>query len=256
MKIVTNNLSDALQFQLVKAKDSTIITNPCAYKEGDVVKFTSVSDTIAYYTYKLEAYYDGVSLDKFLAYGSREYELANAGANFIIKENVDGSISLIESMSRKKYDNNLALVVEDWIDTDATIKDFADGEHRVMRANMTEFMEADYVKTYLNLEAPEVSLDADKSYVVMKSEVGETYLQKNDENDAIMAAVETPMTLRVFATDTKKEVPSFYIATDWNENGERMFMFNPVDSVNYYVAEGELKANSTRSISGTKKPTR
>ena len=74
----------------------------------------------------------------------------------------------------------------------------------------------------------------------MKSEVGETYVQKNDENDAIIAAAETPMTLRVFATDTKKEVPSFYIATDWNENGERMFMFNPVDSVNYYVAEGEF----------------
>ena len=238
--VVTNNLSDALQFQLVKAKDSTIITNPCAYKEGDVVKFTSVSDTIAYYTYKLEAYYDGVSLDKFLAYGSSpaEYKLANTGANFIIKENVDGSFSLIES----KYENNLALVVKDW-NTDkenATIKDFADGEHGIVQGTMTELMKANYIKTYLNLEAPEVSLDTDKSYVVMKSEVGETYLQKNDENDAIMAAVETPMTLRVFATDTKKEVPSFYIATDWNENGERMFMFNPVDSVNYYVAEGEF----------------
>ena len=236
--VVTNNLSDALQFQLVKAKDSTIITNPCAYKEGDVVKFTSVSDTIAYYTYKLEAYYDGVSLDKFLVSSSDAYELGDNGANFIIKENVDGSFALLENT----YGQPKALVVEDWNTNkeDATIKDFADGEHGIERENMTELMKANYIKTYLNLEAPEVSLDTDKSYVVMKSEVGETYVQKNDENDAIIAAAETPMTLRVFATDTKKEVPSFYIATDWNENGERMFMFNPVDSVNYYVAEGEF----------------
>ncbi len=237
--VVTNNLSEALQFQLVKSKDSTVITNPCAYKEGDVIKFTSVTDTIAYYTYELEAYYDGVSLDKFLAYSSGEYVLAGNGANFIIKENVDGSFSLIE----KEYSKELALVVEDWNadKEDATIKDFADGKHGIERDKMTELMKANYIKTYLNLEAPEVSLDTDKSYVQIKSEVGETYLAKNDENDAIMAAVaETPMTLRVFATDTKKEVPSFYIATDWNENGERMFMFNPVDSVDYYVAEGEF----------------
>ena len=237
--VVTNNLSEALQFQLVKSKDSTVITNPCAYKEGDVIKFTSVTDTIAYYTYELEAYYDGVSLDKFLAYSSGEYVLAGNGANFIIKENVDGSFSLIE----KEYSKELALVVEDWNadKEDATIKDFADGKHGIERDKMTELMKANYIKTYLNLEAPEVSLDTDKSYVQIKSEVGETYLAKNDENDAIMAAVaETPMTLRVFATDTKKEVPSFYIATDWNENGERMFLFNPADSVNYYVAEGEF----------------
>ena len=237
--VVTNNLSEALQFQLVKSKDSTVITNPCAYKEGDVIKFTSVTDTIAYYTYKLEAYYDGVSLNKFLVSISDEYKLGNTGADFIIKENVDGSIALLENT----YGQPKALVVEDWNTDkeDATIKDFADGKHGIERDKMTELMEANYIKTYLNLEAPEVSLDTDKSYVQIKSEVGETYLAKNDENDAIMAAVaETPMTLRVFATDTKKEVPSFYIATDWNENGERMFMFNPVDSVDYYVAEGEF----------------
>ena len=237
--VVTNNLSEALQFQLVKSKDSTVITNPCAYKEGDVIKFTSVTDTIAYYTYKLEAYYDGVSLDKFLVSSNDEYKLGDNGANFIIKENVDGSIALLENT----YGQPKALVVEDWntAKENATIKDFADGEHGIERDEMTELMKANFIKTYLNLEAPEVSLDTDKSYVQIKSEVGETYLAKNDENDAIMAAVaETPMTLRVFATDTKKEVPSFYIATDWNENGERMFLFNPADSVNYYVAEGEF----------------
>ena len=240
----TNKLSEALQFELVKSKDSLIITNPYVYKEGDAIKEVSKGDTIAFYTYKLQAFHDGVAVqdnkkDLYLAYdnanGQKKYKLATTGASFVIKENVDGSISLIEGTN---YKSQSAVVIYEWKEETNDIKDYI--EHTIIRDNMTEAMHADYIKTYLNREAPEVSLDTDKSYVQIKSEVGETYLQKNDENDAIMAAVETPMTLRVFATDTKKEVPSFYIATDWNENGERMFMFNPVDSVNYYVAEGEF----------------
>ena len=245
--IVSNKLADALQFQLVKSEDSLAILNDYAYKVGDVVKYASLKDTVAFYTYKLQAFQDGVPAkdakdgenDLYLAFGSSNYKLSDTGKEFLIKENADGSVALIEVSSVTSYTSNKqAIVVNNWDKIEWTIKDFEN--ETITKKDQTQAMMADYVKTYLNLEAPEVSLDADKSYVVMKSEVGETYLQKNDENDAIMAAVETPMTLRVFATDTKKEVPSFYIATDWNENGERMFMFNPVDSVNYYVAEGEF----------------
>ena len=246
--IVSNKLADALQFQLVKSEDSLAILNDYAYKVGDVVKYASLKDTVAFYTYKLQAYQDGVpakgvkgtNKDKevYLKYSSNEYALDANGANFLIKENADGSVALIEGSTATSYATKQAIVVNKWNTPDMTIKDFE--EETIIKANQIQAMKADDVKTYLNLEAPEVSLDTDKSYVVMKSEVGETYVQKNDENDAIIAAAETPMTLRVFATDTKKEVPSFYIATDWNENGERMFMFNPVDSVNYYVAEGEF----------------
>ena len=244
--IVSNKLADALQFQLVKSEDSLAILNDYAYKVGDVVKYASLKDTVAFYTYKLQAFQDGVPAkdastgkkDLYLAYGTANYKLSDTGKDFLIKENADGSVALIEVSSVKSYSSKEAIVVRNWDETEWTIKNFE--EEKITKEEQTQVMMADYVKTYLNLEAPEVSLDTDKSYVVMKSEVGETYVQKNDENDAIIAAAETPMTLRVFATDTKKEVPSFYIATDWNENGERMFMFNPVDSVNYYVAEGEF----------------
>ena len=248
---ISNKLADALQFQLVKNEDSLAILNNYAYKVGDVVKYASLKDTVAFYTYKLQAFQDGVpakdnSNDKlFLAkstFGTYYLGSESNAKEFVIKDNVDGSVALIEATTNASntYETQEAVVVNGWKDTNASIEQFGERYKHIISDDQTQEMMADYVKTYLNLEAPEVSLDADKSYVVMKSEVGETYLQKNDENDAIMAAVETPMTLRVFATDTKKEVPSFYIATDWNAEGERMFMFNPVDSVNYYVAEGEF----------------
>ena len=246
---VTSKLSEALQFQLVKNKDSVAILNGYSYKVGDVVKYTDRRDTVAFYTYKLQAFHDGVAVtdkagkDMFLGgYSNNKYKLTTNGADFIIKENVDGSVSILNTAD--DYAEDQFVAIEDWTGKDnkknESFIEYYEGSD-ISKGNLTEEVGANYVKTYLNIEAPEVSLDADKSYVQIKSEVGETYLSKNDENDAIMAAAtEAPMTIRVFATDTKKVVPSFYIATDWNANGERMFLFNPEDSVNYYVAEGEF----------------
>ena len=246
---VTSKLSEALQFQLVKNKDSVAILNGYSYKVGDVVKYTDRRDTVAFYTYKLQAFHDGVAVtdkagkDMFLGgYSNNKYKLTTNGADFIIKENVDGSVSILNTAD--DYAEDQFVAIEDWTGKDykknESFIEYYEGSD-ISKGNLTEEIGANYVKTYLNIEAPEVSLDADKSYVQIKSEVGETYLSKNDENDAIMAAAtEAPMTIRVFATDTKKVVPSFYIATDWNANGERMFLFNPEDSVNYYVAEGEF----------------
>ena len=256
---VTNKLAQALQFELIKSEDSLVITNPYAYKEGDVIKYATVGDTIAYYTYALQAFCDGVAVkdgnnDAYLDLNGSAYKLtgaanATSADQFIIKETATGTIALIpvsvkaSSTAAQKeaaYKGAKAVMVQNWNQTTNNIDDYVKNAHGLVQGTMTETVHADYIKTYLNIEAPEVSLDADKSYIQIKSEVGETYLAKNDENDAIMAAAaEAPMTIRVFATDTKKAVPSFYIATDWNADGERMFLFNPADSVDYYVAEGE-----------------
>ena len=256
---VTNKLAQALQFELIKSEDSLVITNPYAYKEGDVIKYATVGDTIAYYTYALQAFCDGVAVkdgnnDAYLDLNGSAYKLtgaanATSADQFIIKETATGTIALIpvsvkaSSTAAQKeaaYKGAKAVMVQNWSQTTNNIDDYVKNAHGLVQGTMTETVHADYIKTYLNIEAPEVSLDADKSYIQIKSEVGETYLAKNDENDAIMAAAtEAPMTIRVFATDTKKAVPSFYIATDWNADGERMFLFNPADSVDYYVAEGE-----------------
>ena len=191
---VTSKLSEALQFQLVKTKDSVTILNGYSYKVGDVVKYTDRRDTVAFYTYKLQAFHDGVAVkddksgkDMFLGgYSNNKYKLTTNGADFIIKENVDGSVSILNTA--KDYAEEQFVAIEDWKGEKNTKNEsfieYYEGSD-IAKGNLTEEVGANYVKTYLRIEAPEVSLDTDKSYVQIKSEVGGTYLSKNDENDAI-----------------------------------------------------------------------
>ncbi|WP_251966939.1 DUF6383 domain-containing protein [Parabacteroides sp. AD58] len=233
---VSNKLADAIQFKLVKSVDSVIITNPYAYKVGDVIKYQSKGDTIAYYTYEMQAYQDGVAKDLFLDWNSSKYELATTGDKFIIKDNVDGSVSVLTT---NNYAHEDFIAVEDWKGTGNTSgKSFVEyyAKKAIKFGKLTEAVGANYVKTYLNIEAPETSLAATESYVTIKSDLG-NYITMNEDRDGIMASTD-PATIRVIATDTEKNIPSFYITTGWNEDGSRMFMFNPSDSVNYYVAEG------------------
>ena len=47
------------------------------------------------------------------------------------------------------------------------------------------------------------------------------------------------MTFWLDTADSKAELPSFYISNKGTvEDGNRLFLFNPKDSVNYYVADG------------------
>ena len=239
--VVSNKLSNAIQFELVKTKDSLIITNPYAYKVGEVIKYQSKGDTITFYTYKFKAYQDGVTIkdngnDLYL-HNIPNYGLSTAGDMFIIKENVNGSISLIPSAnSVSDYKNNAVVYVNKWDVLTNPIEKF-EGESIIkVSGELKEQVKANYVKTYLNIEAPETSLSATESYVTIKSDLG-NYITMNEDRDGIMASTD-PATIRVIATDTEKNIPSFYITTGWNEDGSRMFMFNPSDSVNYYVAEG------------------
>ena len=239
--VVSNKLSNAIQFELVKTKDSLIITNPYAYKVGEVIKYQSKGDTITFYTYKFKAYQDGVTIkdngnDLYL-HNIPNYGLSTTGDMFIIKENVNGSISLIPSTnSVSDYKDNAVVYVNNWDVLTNPIEKF-EGESIIKVSNgLYEQVKANYVKTYLNIEAPETSLAATESYVTIKSDLG-NYITMNEDRDGIMASTD-PATIRVIATDTEKNIPSFYITTGWNEDGSRMFMFNPSDSVNYYVAEG------------------
>ena len=233
---VSNKLADAMQFKLVKSEDSVIITNPYAYKVGDVIKYQSKGDTIAYYTYKMQAYKDGVAqTDKYLTCSSSKFALGNSPYYVIIKDNVDGSVNVIATNTEDgDYDKTSAIAVNEWAKETNDIEDFVGNS--IEEYTLTEAMKAAYVKTYLNIEAPETSLAATESYVTIKSDLG-NYITMNEDRDGIMASTD-PATIRVIATDTEKNIPSFYITTGWNEDGSRMFMFNPSDSVNYYVAEG------------------
>ena len=237
--VVENSLANAVQFELVKSKDSTVIATSYAYKAGEDVKYMNLGDTIAFYTYSFKEVKDGVATGKYFnltgrgSWSNPVYDLTTTWgtSKFIIKDNVDGSVLLIPD---GMYNSPLNVVVEDYENTNLTIKDFKG--NNIENAMLSEEVNAKNVKTYLNIEAPEVSLPTTYSYVTIQSDLG-NYISMNDERDAILALTD-PSTIRVFATDTEKLTPSFYITTGWNEDGSRMFLFNPSDSVDYYVAQG------------------
>ena len=239
---VSNKLSDALQFQLVKDEKPTYITNIYAYKSGDQVLYKSQGDTIAYYTYKFQAYKDGVAIDKWLVWGTptaSQYGLTgneDGAGKFIIKDNVDGAVSIITS---DKYDHTQFVAVKGWTEEKQTIGDFDEDPIKSGELSTANAMQANYVKTYLNIESPEVTLDPKSTYVTMKSDMGVYITMQEDSRDAIVVSNE-PMTIRLFVTDADRQVPNFLVATGYdNASKERMFLFNPTDSVNYLVAEGD-----------------
>ncbi len=241
---VSDNQSDAIQFQLVKNKEVNYITNEYAYLSADnKVKKYADGDTIAYYTYKFQAYRDGEAVEKYLAWNSTgsKYGLVddvNSANNFIIKDNAaDGSVTILYGTSTVgDYDYTKNIVVDEWNVASNSIEDF-DG-HNIIEASLAEISNAKDVKTFLKVESPEVSLDPKTTYATLTTELDNYVAIKNDR-DAIITGKET--ILRLFATDTDRQIPSFLISTGWNgETGERQFLFNSVDSVDYNVATGEF----------------
>lgn len=76
----------------------------------------------------------------------------------------------------------------------------------------------------------------------------------NENRDGIVVN-ENQYSFYLQVTDEDAVVPSFYISNKGTvENGDRLFLFNPADSVNYYVADGtydrkyEWIKNETKAI--------
>ena len=242
---MTDNVDEAAQWQLLKSEQPLYTTYTYAYIDADdKVAYKSKGDTVAYYTYEFELVNDGLATDYKI--GNQTYNLiTTANQTFTIKENVDGSVNIVTTLAAgaKNYLNVLNY-------DDAELKNF----DRSLKAIETiQEIAATDIKTYLVQDAPEVSLSADASYVTLKSELG-NYVAMTGERDGIIVNND-PVTFRVFATDLKSVVPSFYVTTGWNaEDGSRMFLFNPADSVEYYVGAGtydkeyQWAENTTKAI--------
>ncbi len=240
---LTDKVEVAAQWQLNKTSDKpSYKTYTYAYIDADdKVAYKSKGDTVAYYTYNFEYVNDGLTSGRYLKNaGVNYYELGNESdaQSFIMFENADGSYN-VKDVYESAYAMN-------------TTKAEADGAY-MYRKQISQEIKATDIKVYLVQDAPEVSLSADASYVTLKSELG-NYVAMTGERDGIIVNND-PVTFRVFATDLKSVVPSFYVTTGWNaEDGSRMFLFNPADSVNYYVGAGKYDKeyqwaeNTTKAI--------
>ena len=266
----TNDVNEATQWQLVKSENPLSISRVFVYNNTATQSVDDVAngDVVSAYVYALRYVEDGDATNFFLSNdytrtSSRDLEYktnneietlrkdlsksANADINFIIKENVDGSISLIErdgafnsSVSTGSYkyvapfdaQKNIETSVSNWMGKKVASYIFSYEDVYASTSSANE------VKTYLDPQKVEISWPAHEGHVTLMSELG-NYINMNEDHDGIVVNENDGDTYYLYVTDKDAIVPSFYITKGiGSENGERMYMFNPTDSASYYVAEG------------------
>ena len=239
---MTGDVSLAAQWRLVKARNgngvikTNGVTYNYAYANGDLVNIKNNGDAVYAYTYFLQLVDEGVAINNcFLTLGNRVNApcTIGAGTEFYIQENVDGSV-LLKAVNQGRNAAN-ALLLENYDRIGQTIGDFVNNDFYLQQIN--DVANARNIKTYLIAEAPAVSLPGNEGHYSIASTDG-NYITMNDERDA-MTVKEASEPLYLYVGDKEDVTPSFYITKAAQNKAERMFLFNPQDSVDYYVAEGK-----------------
>ena len=256
----TNDIYSSAQWQLKKVATKEIsrvyVYNNTTTKSVDNVP---EGDKVKAYVYTLQYIEDGEfytekvngeDVYKYLTIESDGQPNLGEKTNFIIKENVDGSVSLIKYESSEIF---TGLKVASYKESKAVeVQMVNDNKPSEGYEFQYEYNDLDYVyasesdareiKTYLEEQPVDISWPAHEGHVTIESELG-NYINMNENRDAIVVDETDADTYYLYVTDTEKKnvVPSFYITKGIAaENGERMFMFNPTDSVEYYVADGKF----------------
>ena len=240
-----NSVSDAAQWQLIKDEaPKTIIERSFVYNRGNHVTVQAKGDKGYAYAYQLRYINDGIETNAYFPQGTGTSTHVNGAdvmaaadaAKFVIKQAADGSVYLIpvsstnanvttvfgkttKSVVAVKYNN------DEYVYTTPSVVYALPGNNQDMT-----------LKTYLIEEAPEISYPAKNGHISLVSELG-NYISLNENQEGIVVNNEQySFYLRV--TDTKAIVPSFYISKGTEDPNRSLFLFNPKDSVDYYVADG------------------
>jgi len=249
----TDEVYEGAHWQLVKSDKPSYLTRMYAYRvgEGDkaTVSFKNATDTTAYYTYKFQLVVDGDVVEQYLKKAGTIGLTANEddvddATSFVIKDNVDGSVAIIEADYDEKY--HVAFSKYDNVKND--LEDFLKDSNATAtpqlvaldNAKLSETSKAGYIKTYLIPEAPEISWQTE-GHVTLQSERG-NYISLDENNDAIVVT-EAEEVYYLNKTDKDAIIPSYYItrgtADGSTAESSRLYMFNPTDSVDYYVGAGK-----------------
>ena len=250
---LTNEVGDAAQWLLVKNPvDGTKHSwkYNYAYANGELVNIKNSGDVVYASTYALQLVLDGKVVknkdDKpyYLHIdnnGNAEIDLDKT--EFYIQENVDGSVLLKKVVNRDGKTGNEALFLEDEYTSGSNAGELIMDMNKLAlnsfdMATISETTsKANEIKTYLIAEAPAISLPGNEGHYSFVSETG-NYITKDENRDAF-AAREESEAMYLYVTDKDAVVPSFYVTLGKGEaEGERMFLFCPQDSVDYYVANG------------------
>ena len=233
---LTSNIADAAQWLLVKnPKGVTQVKYNYVYANGNLINTKNNGDVVYANTYAFQLVLDGkVIEDEYLNITGGT--LTTTPNYYFIQENVDGSVNVMTSHAGAS-----ALTVLYYQQEKNPIDSYVDNSY-LTYATIETGTNAKWLKTYLIAEAPAVSLPAVEGHYSFVSEYG-NYITMNEERDGLTVKEESePMYL--YVTDEEEVVPSFYVTKGVSPvEGQRMYLFNPIDSVKYYVATGDYKKN-------------
>ena len=242
----SNEVFGAAQWQLVKEDNKrTIIERSFVYNRDGRVTVQARADKGYAYVYQLQYINDGIETERYFPQGGtfvdeNESLVREDNARFVIKLAADGSVYLIPVTSTSAsiasiLNENTKSVVDATYDASNDICEY-DTPSSVYAWPSTSTQQDWLLNTYLIVEAPEISYPAEEGHISL---VGESnYVSMNENRDGIVVN-ENQYSFYLQVTDEDAVVPSFYISNKGTvENGDRLFLFNPADSVSYYVADG------------------
>lgn len=224
---------DLTQFELVKSDKPQSVVNGYVYLKDSRVLTSTVKDTVAYYTYQVKAFdadLDNLYMQITAATPAAKLATTNA-ANVIIKENVDGSVSLINATTNTILTNKDAqyMFVNAAKDKDGAWKI---GANYDLVSKLSEGL-----KTFMVEESSSISYEAVPQHVSFEAVRG-GFMTKDENNDARLAISNMATEDLTFWLDTvhsNYNIPYFYIV----KNGA--YMYNAADSAAYYSPRGNKR---------------
>ena len=235
-KDLTDDVAVAAQWRLHKHPTVQTMKRNYVYANGELINTKTQGDVVYAYKYALELVVDGKAQGEYLNISGASI----SGENYyFIQENVDGSVLIKANRTTDQalFLNDYNTYPGDKVQDIEALKDNGFAANTIYASS-----KADDVKTYLIAEAPAISLPANEGHYSFVSDLG-NYITMNEERDGLTVKEESEP-LYLYVTDKDAVVPSFYITKSAGANtNERMFMFNPTDSVDYYVAEGAYDKN-------------
>ncbi|WP_293732712.1 DUF6383 domain-containing protein [uncultured Parabacteroides sp.] len=236
------------QFELVKSEKPVNVLNNYIYLKDKRILTSTVRDTVAYYTYAVKAFDNEID-NYYLTYTASptvKYELtqktASTADKYLIKENLDGSVSLIKAVTNALVATaNYAEVADPKDDEDAA---WTVGDNYDLSAKISTGL-----KTFMVEETPAVSLEAVPQHISIAVARGGfmTMDENKDARLAIASEAGEDLTFWVDTVHSDRNIPSFYIAKGGN------FLYNSSDSATYYAARKNYRFNMENQKDGEAK---
>lgn len=229
LDVATAKEEEAAAFELIRSEKPVLARHDYVMldSKGDA-KTVALKDTVAYYTYNLKLIENGATGIPYYLKESTGLSLEQTTTpttDFIIKENKDGSVSIMKAVSAAATAIDL---------TAAGATPTFTGEPYVNA-------DASSLKLFLTKQTYGASLPAENAHIALEAAtVLNSFIGMNANRDAVLVsktAADEAVTLYLDTVDVNATLPSFYISQGVKAtkaaSGERLYMYNAADSATY-----------------------